>query len=168
MEINGWLRPHREYVSPSSPSRWPQVTIRRLSSWLSRSKMMPLSLCTCIEPKKKPKVIWSSEGLEQETVIWLALLCHCPPSHKSLKSLGQHALLIFITPVQCPAWKWHKCFMALLIFKSRGRKGRRSNRKQNKQVRNIVIILAVVVTSILPERQLCELPSFWGTAPLVR
>lgn len=133
MEINGWLRPHREYVSPSSPSRWPQVTIRRLSSWLSRSKMMPLSLCTCIEPKKKPKVIWSSEGLEQETVIWLALLCHCPPSHKSLKSEPWATCLAHLyNPSPMPSMEVAQMFYGIVDFQEQ-RKERKKEQPKAKQ-----------------------------------
>ena len=47
---------------------------------------MPLSLCICVEPKEEPKVIRSSEGLEQGAVLWVPPLCHRPQPHKSRKS----------------------------------------------------------------------------------
>lgn len=94
---------------------------------------MPLSLCTCIEPKKKPKVIWSSEGLEQETVIWLALLCHCPPSHKSLKSEPWATCLAHLyNPSPMPSMEVAQMFYGIVDFQEQ-RKERKKEQPKAKQ-----------------------------------
>lgn len=64
---------------------------------------MPLSLGTCTEPKKKPKVIWSLEGQEQESGQLSLVTTPLPSPHQTpinhrRVNLGNHALLYFYKP----------------------------------------------------------------------
>lgn len=73
-----------------------------------KEQKMPLSLGTCTEPKKKPKVIWSLEGQEQESGRDFAgyhssAITPPDPINRRKVNLGNHALLIFYKPSPGPS-----------------------------------------------------------------
>lgn len=102
-----------------------------------KEQKMPLSLGTCTEPKKKPKVIWSLEGQEQEsghdfTGYHSSDITPPDPINHRRVNLGNHALLIFYKPSPGPGIAAPRVYVGLWNLKKqteerRTREAGRSN-----------------------------------------